>query len=211
MTFFDALSLFFILLFLASIPGTSVALVVVRSSLHGVKYGIVTALGIVTGDMIFILIAMLGLTALSQQLGALFIIFRYLAALYLIGIGLQLLISKKRNQPDTNVSLTPHHTATSITVTSFLSGLLVTLSDIKAILFYASLFPAFIDVSALQSTDIILITAIRLVAVSSAKISYAVGAHKVIKVSQTIRCQHVIKMLSGSFMIASGGYILTKP
>src|SRR5690606_42119661 len=76
---------------LAAIPSSSVALVVIRASMLVIKQGVITSLGVVAGDLVFVAIALLGLSALSEQLGAFFVVIRYLAAGYLIWFGLNLI------------------------------------------------------------------------------------------------------------------------
>jgi len=72
MTAYDLLGLFLVMSALAAIPSASVALVVVRSATVNVRNGIATAVGVVAGDLIFIAMAMMGLVALSEIMGAFF-------------------------------------------------------------------------------------------------------------------------------------------
>lgn len=70
MSFYDIITLVTIMTLLAAIPSSSVALVVIRASTMGVKQGVITSLGVVAGDLVFVAMALLGLSALSEQLGA---------------------------------------------------------------------------------------------------------------------------------------------
>tara|TARA_A100000171_G_scaffold49282_1_gene58070 strand:+ start:760 stop:978 length:219 start_codon:yes stop_codon:yes gene_type:complete len=69
-SFYDIIALAMIMTLLAAIPSSSVALVVIRASTMGVKQGVITSLGVVAGDLVFVAMVLLGLTALSEQLGA---------------------------------------------------------------------------------------------------------------------------------------------
>ncbi len=204
MSSYDAIALFAIMMALAAMPSSSVALVIARTTMLNVKNGFAASIGIVAGDLIFVFIAILGLTALSEQLGAFFVIVRYIAATYLIWFGVTIIRSRctKRSTDKiiTNGGL----------VTSFLSGLFLTLGDIKAILFYASLFPAFTDISALGQADITLITAITVIAVGGVKMGYAVTAHKIIAASKEFAFDKEAKITAGSLMIGVGGYMIIK-
>lgn len=91
MTLYDAFALFLIMIALAAIPSSSVVLVVTRSATLDLKNGIAASAGIVAGDLIFMSMAILGMTALSQQMGALFVLIKYMAAAYLIWFGIALL------------------------------------------------------------------------------------------------------------------------
>lgn len=61
---------------------------------------------------------------------------------------------------------------------SLLTGAIITLSDQKALLFYFAFFPAFLDVTAISSTDIYLILLITALAVGGSKLGYAYLAGK---------------------------------
>jgi len=208
LTFYNTITLATIITLLAAIPSSSVALVVIRASTMGVKQGVITSLGVVTGDLVFVAMALLGLTALSEQLGALFVVIRYLAAGYLIWFGLNLIRSHTHRVPQGEQSIPPKGART--TSASFLSGLLLTLSDIKAVFFYASLFPAFIDPITLRSVDIATIFGITLLTVGGVKILYAISASKVVKLSNRLSFQVKAKPVAGAMMITTGGYLLVK-
>jgi len=65
-----SLALFIIMLLLAIIPSVSVLTVTSRSITSGFTHGVFTTLGIVAGDIIYILIAILGLSFLAENLGS---------------------------------------------------------------------------------------------------------------------------------------------
>ena len=69
MNIIDAVFLFAIMAALAAIPSTSVALVLTRSATLGLANGIAVATGIVIGDLIFVLLALLGLYFVAGTMG----------------------------------------------------------------------------------------------------------------------------------------------
>ncbi|WP_373091924.1 LysE family translocator [Zhongshania sp.] len=208
MSFYDIIALATIMTLLAAIPSSSVALVVIRASTMGVKQGVITSLGVAAGDLVFVAMVLLGLTALSEQLGALFVVIRYLAAGYLIWFGLNLIRNHAHRVPQGKPSVPPNGART--TSASFLSGLLLTLSDIKAVFFYASLFPAFIDPITLRNVDIAAIFGITLFAVGGIKVVYAVSASKMMNLSGRLYFQTKAKPVAGAMMIATGSYLFVK-
>lgn len=204
MTSYDVLALFLIMVGLAAIPSSSVALVVIRSATRGTSNGIAAACGIVIGDLVFVLMAVLGLSTLAETLGSLFAIIRYMAACYLIWFGINLIQKPKtlgREEIDARKGGI---------IASFTSGMALTLGDIKAILFYASLFPAFVDIPTLDRFDIAMIMGITIVAVGSVKIAYAVAANVLVSVSNGFTYERPIKITTGGLMIGAGGYLITK-
>tara|TARA_R110002049_G_scaffold307897_1_gene510062 strand:+ start:3253 stop:3870 length:618 start_codon:yes stop_codon:yes gene_type:complete len=204
MTPYDILALFLIMVCLAAIPSSSVALVVIRSATRGTSNGIAASCGIVIGDLVFVLMAVLGLSTLAEAMGSLFAIIRYLAAGYLIWFGIDLIRKSKtlgREEIDTRKGGI---------IASFTAGLTLTLGDIKVILFYASLFPAFVNIPTLDRFDIAMIMGITIVAVGSVKVTYAVAANVIVSVSNGFTYERPIKITAGGLMIAAGGYLITR-
>lgn len=200
----NLLTLLAIMLILAAIPSTSVGLVVARSVTGGFTSGAAVAAGIVLGDLIFVLLAVLGMAALAETLGSLFIVIKYLAGLYLIWLG----ISLARNR--TGTILPTSTKAHQSLIASFLAGLLVTLGDIKAIFFYASLFPVFINIHELDSMGLMLLVTVTILAVGSVKLAYAFGATKLSDLASNSNAQRPLKLGAGGFMMGAGIYLLAK-
>ncbi len=189
---------------LALAPSASVVLVVVRSSTAGFTHGAAVTAGIVAGDLVFVFLAILGMTVLAEVAGGFFLLLRYLAAIYLIWFGIGIL----RAKPSMPISISTRPSANL--ATSFLSGLILTLGDIKAIFFYASLFPAFIDLTATTASDIATITLVTIIAVGGTKLAYAYSASKVVTFSKGFKGEQTIKIFAGSFMVGAGAYLIIK-
>ncbi|MDG9666980.1 LysE family translocator [Hahella sp. CR1] len=200
----NALSLSLIMLALAAIPSSSVALVVARSSVSGFAHGAAVAAGVVCGDLIFVYLAILGMTALADTLGGLFLVIRYLAGAYLIWFGLSLIRSRS--------ALDSRFTASSKSrlTTSFSAGLLLTLGDVKAILFYSSLFPVFVDMSSLTAPDITAIIAITVITVGGVKLLYARLAQKITARFINSPMASAAKTTAGAVLVGSGAYLIVK-
>ncbi|AZZ95619.1 LysE family translocator [Hahella sp. KA22] len=192
------------MLALAAIPSSSVALVVARSSVSGFAHGAAVTAGVVCGDLIFVCLAILGMTTLADTLGGLFLIIRYLAGTYLIWFGLSLIRSRS--------TLTLRFTAPakSRLATSFSAGLLLTLGDVKAILFYSSLFPVFVDMSSLTAPDITTIIAITVLAVGSVKLLYALLAQKIAARFINSPMANAAKTVAGGALVGTGAYLIVK-
>lgn len=204
MTPYDALALFLIMIGLAAIPSSSVALVVARSATLNTRNGVAASCGIVAGDLIFVLLAILGLSALAESLGTLFAVMRYIAAAYLVWFGIGVIRSAARHR---------HQVAPASKgglLASFTAGLALTLGDIKAILFYASLFPAFVDIPSLGSGDIAAIMGITILTVGSVKIGYACAARSVASLASGFAHERHVRTATGGLMIGAGGYLIAK-
>ena len=204
MSLVEIIVLFNVMAILALVPSTSVALVVARSSTAGFLNGAAVAAGIVVGDLVFVFLAILGMAALAEVMGSLFLVLRYLAGAYLIWFGISLLKSK----PSSLVEASGRSTSTL--PASFLSGLILTLGDVKAILFYASLFPAFVDLATIKASDITIIVVLTVVAVGGVKLGYAYSAMRVVSFARGLKAERAVKFTAGGFMVGAGAYLMAK-
>lgn len=208
MGFFEAASLFVIMTVLALMPSASVALVVARSSILGVRDGVAVSAGIVLGDLVFIGLAILGLSVMAEVMGSLFVAVRYLGAAYLLWFGYALL-KAQNSKPEANVAKGKASLAKS-----FLAGFLLTLGDIKAVFFYASLLPALMDLQALKPADalvvILVAIAIAIASVGGAKLIYVFFARKIMAVSRNTGFEQAARKTAGSLMLGAGAYLLAK-
>ena len=198
----ESITLLGIMIALAVMPSTSVALVVTRSVTLSVHNGIAVAAGVVVGDLIFVLLVILGLSVLAETL---FLIVRYLGATYLIWFGFSLLTRKH-----TTGFMIDNPAGKGRFTTSFLAGLALTLGDLKAIFFYLSLFPVFIDLAALQLTDVFIIMAVTVVAVGGVKVVYACSAAKIAALSKGLPFEPAIRKTAGGAMIGAGSYMIVQ-
>lgn len=202
MTLSSIVALFSAMIVLAAIPSVSVLAVTTRSATFGFIHGVCTTVGIVTGDIIFIMIALWGLALLAGLMGNLVVLIQYLGGAYLIFLGIRLCRSKLNNGESETV-------AQSSLFSSFLTGLLITLGDQKATLFYLGFLPAFLDISQISYVDTGIIIATTIMAVGSVKLVYAFLADRARLLVQP-QISHRIHMIAGCIMIAVGVFLLVK-
>ncbi|MFO7604158.1 MAG: LysE family translocator [Gammaproteobacteria bacterium] len=181
----------------ALIPGLSTLTVAARAATSGFRHGLLTTAGIVLGDLIFIVIAMFGLSLLADTLGDHFVLIHYLGGVYLMGLGLLLWRSRPAAAP---VAQNPSLSLAA----SFMSGLLLTLADQKAILFYLGFFPALIDLPRLTRLDAGLILLIAVFAVGLPKLFYAALAVKAGRVVMRGTLARALNLAMGSVLIGVG-------
>lgn len=91
---------------------------------------------------------------------------------------------------------------------SFLTGLLITLSDQKAILFYLGLFPAFVNLAALSLTDTMLILLVATVAVGGPKLLYAFLAERAGNRLRTSKVAKAINVVAGVVLVGVGVFLV---
>lgn len=196
-------TLFVSMLLLAALPSLSVLAVTTRAAASGFVQGVYTTLGILLGDAIFILIAVLGLSALAAAMGPSFVWIKVLGGLYLLWMGVRVLRSTAVLSPATAEAPTSSWS-------SFMTGLLLTLGDQKAVLFYLGFFPAFVDLRTVTPLDIALILGLTLVAVGGVKLVYAYFADRA-RSLMTPPLQRGLNRLAGGLLIAVGVFVLLRP
>jgi threonine/homoserine/homoserine lactone efflux protein len=202
MTLGNMFALFAAMLVLAAMPSSSVLIVVSRSANSGFIHGALAALGIVVGDIFFILIAILGLSLLAESMAEMFVLVKYIGGAYLVWLGMRLVFAKPG-------MLQAEKGASAGMSSSFFSGLLFTLADQKALLFYLGFFPAFIKLSSMTLADIAVIISIVLLAVGGVKVAYAFMADRAASLL-TNRTMRWLNIASGGLMLAIGLIVITR-
>lgn len=200
----EALSLVAMMVALAAMPSSSVALVVAKSISSGRLSGAVTAGGIVAGDLLFVAMALSGMTVLAEQLGALFIVVKYCSGAYLLYLGFHIF----RSRPQLSAEGIEKRQLGS--AADFFAGLTLTLGDVKALLFYASLFPALLDLRNINALAVGIIVFITVLSVGGVKLIYVLSAAKI---AQRLRAQVtsvVPQKIGGAIMIGCGCLLITK-
>lgn len=203
MNLIEALTLLLVMLPLAAMPSSSVALVLARSVSAGRVSGAFCALGIVAGDLVFIAMALVGMSIVAEWLGAFFSVVKYCAGTYLIWLGFRLLKPK----PTTTA---PGANRASSFAADFSAGLLLTLGDVKAILFYASLFPTVVDMESIGPWDIALIATITAATVGGVKLAYAIFASTIVDSLRGRVASEAPRRLGGALMIGCGSTLIAK-
>lgn len=121
-------------------PGPDFAVVLRESVTRGRPAGIFTALGVGSGIVLHVSYSLLGIGLLISQSILLFSLLKWLAAAYLIYIGVRALRAKPLPAGGTFASLAPRPPRAA-----FMGGLVVNGLNPKATLFFVSLFTLVID------------------------------------------------------------------
>lgn len=138
---------------LAASPGPGLVAILSRTLSGGISAGFAVTAGLVLGDAVFMLVAMVGLSAVAAVLGPFFELIKYCGSAYLIYLGIRTLMA-----PNAHVSLEVM-TPTPL-YRDFGLGLFVTLGNPKPILFYGALLPSFLDINTATAKDFVLMMGI---------------------------------------------------
>ncbi len=206
---FDSWLLFTSIALIATItPGPAILLVSTHSVAFGAKYSIATMLGNVTGLFVLALLSVLGLSAIILHSAPIFFAVKLIGAGYLIFLGLKLWrngfgLEAIRTVENGNVRRRPN------IMKLYANGLLVALSNPKAIAFTTALFPQFIlpERSMTQQFGILIITFMFLSFICL--LGYAFMAEGTKKRSARIRLPGIMSKVFGSAFIGSGVFLAT--
>ncbi|WP_394133209.1 LysE family translocator [Shewanella maritima] len=212
MQFSHYISLFIAILTLAIIPGPCVMAIVSRALVSGFKPAALMALGVAFADVIFILLAVLGLASIASMLGPTFLIVQYCSAAYLIYLGINLLKQPKQQCHRIETSNTTPDQAAAISANSstkskrayFLTGFSIAMSNPKAIVFYLSFFPAFVPINQLTSVDVMGLICISILGFGGANLTYAYLASFAEQFTRSPRANLIINRISGGIMLIAG-------
>lgn len=203
MTLITSITLFFAMMVSALIPGPSVMAVVSRSISSGVINGLMVIIGILAADYIFIMLALSGLSAVSMLLGEFAVYVKYVGASYLVWLAY--VTWKADNfQPKTMVNDDTRLFSNSAI------GLLIGMSNPKAILFYMGFFPAFIELSHIDFYDFLIILLIETCAVGGVLAVYACAGSKARYLFDGRKARFILNKVSGTILASCGAMLVFK-
>lgn len=136
-------------------PGPAVLLSVTNSLVHGLKKSLISSLGNITGILLVSGAAVLGLGAVLQTSTLLFATLKTFGAFYLIYLGFRQWRSKHNLFSKSIETQRPNQGKGK----TFVQGLLVAISNPKAVLFFTAFFPQFIDLSEPVAPQFFILTA----------------------------------------------------
>ena len=124
---------------LMSTPGPSHILMLSNSAANGFKRSLATAAGDLSANFLQMLAAGLGLSALIMAAPKAFIAIKIVGVLYLVWLGIQMLRKSFKPRLAQNTA-----EPTSI-IALYLQGFITSATNPKAVVFFAALFPQFIN------------------------------------------------------------------
>lgn len=188
---------------LSATPGPGVFASMSKAIAEGFRASLFFIGGLVLGDITFLLLAFFGLSTLAKTMSGMFLIARILGGLYVIYLGIRACgsvqhRSKVESQRDRNRFQT------------FTGGLLVTWSNPKPILFYASVLPTIIDFREVHAIDIIIMVILIALVSFSVLGTYCYIASMTNKLGLSRKWEKRINQAAGIVMIMVGIFIIVR-
>ena len=179
------------------IPGPGVLALLGHTMSKGLRRSAGFIIGMVTGDLIFLILVIGGLAMIAQRFQTTFLVIRIFAAGYLVFLG----IMAWRAPP---LDLEANNLPIRGGLRGFVSGLLLTLSNPKVIIFYVGILPGFMDLSALSPLGALMAVAIALGVLVCVLVSYAAAASRARTLLKSQRALKLMNRGSGSVLIGAG-------
>ncbi len=199
MTLYSAFGFALAMLILAASPGPGVFATTARAMASGFRPALAVIWGIVLGDIIFLMFAAFGLSVVARVLGNLFFIVKIGGGAYLVWLGIKIWLQKPEpGQVRQQAAISRSKWG------NFASGLIITLSNPKVILFYCGFLPTFLDLSALTIVDLALVVVIITAVLSGVLITYAYLASRARKIFTRETAVKRLNRAAGGVMIAAG-------
>jgi threonine/homoserine/homoserine lactone efflux protein len=198
LTIYSAFGFAVAMLVLAASPGPGVFATTARAMASGFRPALAVIWGIILGDIIFLLFAAFGLSMVARALGDLFFIVKICGGAYLVWLGIKIWFQ----EPET---FEGQQNSNSRSMWGNLaSGLVITLSNPKVILFYCGFLPTFLDLSALTMVDLAIVVVIITTVLSGVLITYAYLASRARRMFTRKQSVKRLNRAAGGVMVAAG-------
>ena len=182
-------------------PGPVWLATAARTLAHGASAALPLILGVAIGDVLWSLLAILGLSWVVSAYAGIMVALKWLAVLVFAVMGL-LLIRHAARPIDADSRLTrPGMWA------GFLAGMVVILGNPKAILFYMGMLPGFFDLTALTWADIAVIATVSMAVPVVGNMGFALIIDRArLRITSPDRLRR-INQVAGGLLICVAGVI----
>jgi threonine/homoserine/homoserine lactone efflux protein len=183
-------------------PGQDTALTIRSTLLGGRRAGIVTALGVASGQVLWTLAASGGITALLLASEPAFLAVKLAGAAYLVFLGGQLLVRALRGSGPGGYAVAARGALRP--VTAYRQGVISNLGNPKMAVFFTSLLPQFAPDSGPRFLGFVLLGLVFCVMTAAWLTAYALAVARARGVFERPRLRRVIDGITGAVLVAFG-------
>jgi len=200
MTVQSSIALVFAMSLFVASPGPGVMSCVAVAMRRNVKNSVAFIIGMIAGDLVYLTFAVFGLTAIAQNFGTVFQVIRVIGGIYLIYIALKMWRSN---------SLSITESIPSRKRGNFFSGLFITLSNPKVIIFYCGFLPNFMNLQILSMQDLAVVCCLVAFVITMVMGIYTYIAMKTGD-ALSRRSGRLLNKSAGTVLAATGTYMIFK-
>ena len=182
-------------------PGPAVLLVLSTALRRGPRASVSSILGILSANAIYFALSESGLGAVLLASYRVFFLVKWAGAAYLIYLGVRSLLSKSSSLGRSEIDAEGRRSGRRLVG----DGLLLQLSNPKAIVFFAALLPQFIDPNGDLVVQLFVLGCTSIVIESAVLLSYGLAAGKALAVARQPRYARWTNRVSGLLLIGAGG------
>lgn len=186
------------------VPGPGVAAVVARALGGGFSAAFPMVLGILAGDLVYLVFALFGLAAIATWFGPVFVVIKWASALYLLYIAWQFWTAKPGSE---QIGARNDGSAWK----TFLSGFMLTLGNPKTIVFYLALLPTVVPldqpITVLGFTELTLIVIVVLLIIGCGYAGLAAAARDFFKSARALRA---LNRTAGAIMAGAAAFVIAR-
>jgi threonine/homoserine/homoserine lactone efflux protein len=193
--------LFLATFLLALAPNLAVLIVTTRAASAGFKQGAWATFGIVSATVLHVFVAVFLLMIVAAMRPEARQVLRLIAAVYLVWSGMNMI----RNATRAPLAALP---PTQRSAASFATGFLLTLLNVKAILFYVCFLPAFVNVGILEAREVLVVVGVLAAAGFLARMFYVTASAQG-RIVPGVLTGRILNVIAGVVVAAAGVGLVT--
>ncbi len=188
----------------AASPGPGIAAIVARVLGRGMRGAVAFTAGVALGDVVWLTIAILGLSALAQTFHAVFLAIKYAGVAYLLHLAWKLWtapVAARAVAADAS-DVKP--------LRLFLGGLAVTMGNPKVMVFYLALLPNIIDLAHVTPAGWLALSSVTLSVLACVFGAYVGLAARMRRLFASPRALRLLNRATGAMMASAAAAIAAK-
>jgi threonine/homoserine/homoserine lactone efflux protein len=185
-------------------PGPGIAAIVARSLAHGFKGAPAFVAGFIVGDLTWFTVAATGLAAVARTAAAVFVAIKWAGVAYLLYLAWKLWTAPAERVAVVEEQDGQHGWR------AFVSSLMLTLGNPKAILFFLALLPTVVDLASMNATRFVEISVAIMIVLPAVLFSYVFLAARARELFTTPKAVRRLNRSSGVAMAGAAVVIASR-
>ena len=186
----------------AATPGPDTMTIFGRALSGGRLSAVPFTLGVILAKLSLLTLVVLGLAALAQTFGQVFVFLKLAGAAYLVWIGVRLW--RKSGEPEA------HELGKAVTWRDGVTGYVLGISNPQAVAFYVALLPTVVDVQVLSFGTYVSLCAVLACTMVAIAAVYTLLAERLRGLFRSVRGRRAVNRVAGGVMVASGVVVATR-